>query len=75
MNRIDFSRLPLAMSSPTWFLVWWSGPLGPQAQKWAEMDYGDANWRKSKVLSFRPLAPDEFDLPLKELAVKYPLTL
>lgn len=55
------------------YFVWMSTTLGPQAQKWATLQYGERNRLKPDILASYALSDDEAALSIDELSRRYPL--
>ena len=41
--------------------VWVKGLRGPEAQKWAELDFGVSGWKRDQVLAAHPITREEFE--------------
>jgi len=54
------------------FFVWVRGLRGPEAQKWAELDFSVGNRQKERVLASRILSLEESKLGIDELERVYP---
>lgn len=54
------------------YFVWVRGLEGPEPQKWTTLDFGVGDWKRTLVLAYRELPPDERRLSLSALARRYP---
>jgi hypothetical protein len=54
------------------YFVWVRGLEGPEPQKWASLDFGIGDWKRTQVLSYLELPEGEQHLALAALARRYP---
>jgi len=68
-NTTDRSLNPADL--PRYF-VWVRGLEGPEPQKWAELDFGVGEWKRSLLLAYLELPETERHLSCSMLARRYP---
>jgi len=54
------------------YFVWVRGLTGPEPQKWAALDFGIDDWKRTQILAYSELSEEDRHLSLATLASRFP---